>query len=232
MTDLELWTKWKQTKSKIDLDNLTKQMMPLIKTEVQKHVGVVDYLTLETEALLQAKKAFESYKPSMASVATHLVNSLKKINRLIYQRQSVLKVPEAHVLKWNTYNIASQDLKNKLGREPTFSELKDHLGWSANALTIFQKYIDKSEFSENKPIPKPLAIEMTLTDSHDKKMLAYMYHDLSPQEQLLFEMLTGYGGVPIAQSASEIMKKLKINQNQLSYQKKKLIQKIEGIQHA
>lgn len=228
MTDIELWRKWQRSQSQLDLDTLIKQMMPLIKTEVKKHTGVVDYLTLESEALIQSKKAFQSYNPNMgATLATHLVNSLKKIKRLIYDRTTFLKVPEAHQLKWSTYNIAKEDLSNKFGRDPTFSELKDHLGWSQNALTVFQKYMNKSEFSENKPIPKPIAIEMALMDTQDKKMLAYLYHDLSPQEKRLFELLTGYGGSPQASSAQVIMKRLGINQNQLSYQKKKLIKKIE-----
>lgn len=230
MTDLELWQKWKRSNAQVDLEALIKQMMPLIKTEVQKHVGVLDYLTLESEALLQAKRAFQSYNPNMgASLATHLVNSLKKINRLIYERTTFLKVPEAQQLKWSTYHIAKEDLINNLGREPTFSELKDHLGWSKNALTVFQNYMNKTEFSENKPMPKPIAIEMSLLDTHDKKMLAFLYHDLNTQEKRLFELLTGYGGTPIAKDAQTIMQKLGINQNQLSYQKKKLIQKIEEL---
>jgi DNA-directed RNA polymerase specialized sigma subunit len=228
--DFELWQKWNRTRSPLDFDALLKQMMPLIKTEVQKHVGVLDYMTLESEAILQAKKAFETYNPTAgASLATHLVNYLKKMKRMIYEKQSFLKVPEAHKLRWNTFNIARQDLMNQLGREPSFAEMKDRLGWSTQALTLFNRYMDKAEFSEDKPMPKFLAIDLAMTDSEDKKLLAYLYHDLNPQEQRLFELLTGYGGITPARNATEIMRKLGINQNQLSYQKKKLIEKIEEL---
>ena len=60
-------------------------------------------------------------------------------------------------------------------------------------------------------------------------LVDFYYHGLAPMDKSLFEDVTGYGGKPILNNA-QIMKKHNLTQGQLSYQKRKLIDSIKGIQ--
>ena len=63
------------------------------------------------------------------------------------------------------------------------------------------------------------------SDSNDM-MVEYIYHDLSPEEKIIFEHSTGYSGKPIL-SNPELRDKLDMTQGQLSYRKRKLREKIK-----
>jgi len=220
--DVELWREWKRSPTPMNLQRLLDQLNPVIQRAVNQWTGTLARPALELEAKTLAKEAFETYRPTGgASLATHVINRLKKLSRLSYQHQNLARIPEYQQLKFNTYSTAQAQLQDDLGRDPTGSELADQLGWSEPAVANYQRNL-RQEFIESGETP-PIFDERP----EDSGMIDYIYYDLAPIQQKIFEFTTGYQGAPTL-SNPEIMHKLKLTQGQLSYQKRLITNRIEN----
>lgn len=219
--DLELWREWKRNPTNFTLKPLLDALSPVIQREVNRWSGTLARPALELEAKRLATDAIKTFSPSGgAALATHVTNRLKKLSRLSYTHQNIARIPEYQTLKYHTYTTAQADLAGQLGRDPTVSELSDELGWSKGALRNFQRNLRK-EFVESGETP-PI-----FDDSEGEGgMIDYIYYDLAPLHKKIFEHTTGYGGAKMLDN-KKMMKKLRLTQGQLSYQKRLLTNKIE-----
>lgn len=222
--DLEAWERWNKSRSQEDLVALFKQMDGVIKKEIGRWRGVLSPIVLETEARRLAKQAFENYDPQRGvALATYLTNSLKKLSRLTYKHQNPTYIPEHQVLKVGTYQHAVRDLQDRHGRDPTNEELCDYLKWRPRDVSNLQKQM-RSTFVESIDLPGGMFADA----SEDEGLLDYVYYDLNPQQKIIFEHTTGYGGKPIL-SNTEIRNKLGMTQGMFSYEKRKVVDKLKKI---
>lgn len=220
--DLELWKTWKRTRSKPDLDKLLKQMTPIIQKETNRWSGGLARSVIEVEAYRLSVQAFENYNENMgAALATHLTNYLQKLSRLIYTQQNVARIPEYQVLQVNAVNRAKNDLADRYGRDATIAELAEHMSWSQAAVSKMLKAQKTEHLEFHDKVPS------TGLPSEDG-MIDLVYHDLNPQQKLLFEYTTGYGGKEALDNKS-IMEKLNMSQGQLSYEKRRLVNQINTL---
>jgi DNA-directed RNA polymerase sigma subunit (sigma70/sigma32) len=172
---------------------------------------------LETQAKILAVKAIRSFDPNRGvKLSTHVTNQLQKLSRVNYAHQNAARVPEHSMLQFHTFNIAKEDFRTDNGREPTTVELADSLKWSPRKIEQFETQFGRAELLESKDSPADLFVP----HQHDPR-LGYAYHSMSPRQQKIFEYSTGYNGVT-RMSNSKIMKKLKITQGVLSYEKNKI----------
>ena len=224
--DLELWNTWNSTKNSSDLTKLFKNMNPLIHHNIKPLKGSISDTVLESEAKLQALKAFNSFDPNKGvQLATHVTNHLKKVNRIVYNNMELLSIPENRRIKFKNFEATETNLEEDLGRPPTINELSDNLGWS-KAEVVRHKSENWKELSASNPNVSDIGFH----DDANSTLISYVYNDLAPKYQSVFEMTTGYGGNK-EHSNKYIMKKLKMTQGQLSYAKtkiKKNIQKAMG----
>jgi DNA-directed RNA polymerase specialized sigma subunit len=218
--DLELWEKWKKSRSEIDLQALLNQVHPLIMREVNRWAAAGSRSLLEAEAKRRAVDAFETYDPKAgAALSTYLVSRLAKISRGVYSSQNVARASETKTLQHAPYHAAVTHLSDQLGRHPTVTELADHLGWSQKRVKEFQQQSMRKEFVESEEHPDA-------TESDELEFIDLMYHGLPPLQQQIFDYTTGYRNAPRLTGA-EITKKLGITQGVLSYQKDLLIKHID-----
>lgn len=221
--DVALWREWKRNPSPMNLQRLLDQLNPVVQRAVNQWSGSLARPALELEAKNLAREAIETYRPTGgASLATHVTNRLKKLSRLSYTHQNLARIPEYQTLKFHTYTSAQAQLQDELGREPTSAELADQLGWSGSAVSAFQRNL-RQEFIESGDTP-PIFDERP----DDSGMIDYIYYDLAPVQQKIFEHTTGYQGAQVLNNP-QIMKKLKLTQGQLSYQKRLMTNRIENI---
>lgn len=219
--DLELWRTWKRTQSTPDLEALMRQVMPLIRTEVNRYTGVVSSIVLEAEAKRLAKHAFDTYAPTAGTqLNTHVVNQLQKLKRLVYDRQSTVRVPEHQRLTYNRYRRAMNDLEDRLGAPPTIDHVADHLGLPVPKLQRLVATVEKRELLESGEGP-------SFGAPHDEReKLELAYHDLTPQQKDIFDYRTGLHGKPELANP-EICKRMGIPQWQLSSELVKIRQVLE-----
>jgi DNA-directed RNA polymerase specialized sigma subunit len=226
--DLELWRKWKQTKSPYDLQNLMRQMDPVIQSEVNKWSGAIARPVLEVHAKKLALEAFETYDPNRgAALNTHLTNRLKKLSRKVYTHQDAVRVPEYKKLKFNSFMKGQDELMSIHGREATTQELSDHLGWSQKTVTDIRGAMSP-ELIESEDMGAGLFQTQSIWGSHEDAMVDMVYYDLNPTDKIIFEHSTGYGGKRIL-SNEKIMQKTGLTQGQLSYRKRKIIDNLQDV---
>lgn len=210
--DLELWRHWKQTQAPADLDNLIKQLWPVIRRETARWASIVSPSMLDNEAKLQAIKAFQSYNPHAgAALSTHLTNQLQKLSRTAYARQSTLNVPEQKRLLFNNYNRAYRQLEDLHGRPPTLDDIADHMRVPPAKLRDVVSVVGKKEFMESGDGPAFVQF------MDDPEVVHLAHHDMTPVQKRIFEMRTGYGGNAV-KSGEGIMHATGLTQGQLSYQ--------------
>lgn len=218
--DLIAWQEWKQNPNAASLQRVLMSLDPLIQSEVNRWSGSLSRPLVEIEAKKLAVEALETYRPNMgAALGTHVTNRLKKLSRLSYTYQAAARTPEYQTLQYNSYRNAELALEEKHGRPPTADEMTDELGWSKPYLSKFQKTM-RSEMTESggqTPI-----FDQT---SDDAQVIDYIYNDLAPTQKFIFQHTTGYAGSPILTN-KQLMKKTKLTQGQLSYQKRLLIDRI------
>lgn len=226
--DIELWEQWKLTKSPYDLQNLMQQMDPVIQAEVNKWSGAIARPVLEAHAKKLALEAFETYNPNMgAALNTHLTNRLKKLSRKVYTHQDAVRVPEYKKLQFNSFMKGQDELMSVHGREPTTVELADHLGWSPKAVQSVQRSMS-SELIESSDMGAGLFETKSVWGTHEDAMVDLVYYDLDPTDKIIFEHSTGYGGKRIL-SNDKIMQKTGLTQGQLSYRKRKIIDRLQDV---
>lgn len=221
--DFLAWQEWKQNPNAANLQKVLQSLDPLIQSEVNRQAGTLARPLVELEAKRLAAEAIETYRPTAgAALGTHVTNRLKKLSRLNYTHQAAARTPEYQTLQYNTYRNAEISLEEKFGRSPTVDELTDELGWSKPYLNKFQRTM-RSEFTESGGVAPIFDVP-----SDDAKVIDYIYNDLEPKQKFIFQHTTGYSGVPILTNR-QLMKKTKLTQGQLSYQKRLLINKINDV---
>lgn len=218
--DRELYDRWKRSGSPQDLQALLNQLKPVIMREVNRWAGGLARPTLETKAKVLAVKAIQSYNPAAGTaLSTHVTNQLQKLSRTVYTHTQAARLPEHKAVAMTSFNVAHEMLNSELGRSPTVVELSDHLGWSKSRTAEFQKAFERKELLTSGEF-KPSAF--AVNDYQQDPMVDFVVYDMSPDNQRLFEHITGYGGAKML-SNDELMHKFKLTQGQLSYRKRKLI---------
>jgi len=218
--DAELWRTWKRTQNPSDLQALLDQMKPIIAREVNKWASAMSRSLLEAEAKRLAVEAFRAYDPNQGTaLSTYVASRLPKLSRMVYSTQNTARLSETKALLFHTYNVGTNELRDRLGRDPTSEELQDRLGWSKKKLDQFQRQASRKEYVESEEHPD--------YDTAEDHLVDFIYHDLTPLQKLIFEYSTGYLGKPQL-SGKELMKKLNITQGQLSYQKSLIVQRVDA----
>jgi DNA-directed RNA polymerase specialized sigma subunit len=221
--DIAVWREWKGNQTENNMQKVLDRMNPVVQGEVNRWSGTLARPLLELEAKRLASEAIKSYSPGRgAALATHVTNRLRKLSRISYTHQNVARIPEYQTMQFHTYQSAKSDLEDKLGREPSGAELSQQLGWSRPYLSRFQTSL-RTEFLESGE-PPPIFDK----PSDDARVIDFIYNDLPPQQQTIFQHTTGYMGSPVL-SNRQLMKKLRLSQGQLSYQKRLLTNHIKDL---
>lgn len=218
----DLYFAWVAHKKPEHFAELYKEFEPMINMMINKWNANIDPRALKGIAKVQLLKALETYNPNKGTaLSTHIYNYLQKLSRYSMSYGEAIRMPENLRLKVGALLDAIDKLKEKLGREPTIDELADELSWPKSEIERIQRYMYEEKVEGGQSIPQ-------IADFYDAEsaVIESVYRSLPPQEKLVFEHLTGYGGKPILK-ANEIAKKLKVTPSQISQIKKKIVKKFE-----
>lgn len=219
--DLELWREWKRTGSTASLERLLTRLQPLIYREVSKWQAAVPQAALEAKAKLLAAEALRTYDPSRgAAIGTHITSRLRKLSRSVYPYQNIARLPENKQLMYNTFTVATNQMTDTLGREPTVDELADNLAWTSKKVQEFKKAFGMRELVESAGVGA--SFHNDRADTVNKTLMDFFYHGLPQEDKDLFADITGYGGRK-SLSNSQLISKYRISQGQLSYKRRKYV---------
>ena len=216
--DIEIWQQWKKNRTEDNTRALLNQTHKLRHRAISNWQGSVSPVTLNSEAVKISMKAFDTYDPSKnVKLSTHLTNNLKKLSRLGYSEVSFLRIPEERQMKYTTFETAKEDLRERLGRDGSATELAAELGWPVAEVERFLKE-DRKILISSEPTPVGMESFVPQTGVNPNDKAHFILADMNPLDQQIFKHTTGYGGAEIMDGKT-LMNKLNLKQSQLSYRK-------------
>lgn len=188
-----------------DRKKLLEDHKKLIEFEAAKYAGFVPLAIVTAEAYKLANEAIDKFdEKSGIKFSTYLVNSLKKLSRLSTQYGGIVRIPENKQFKIQKINVAEEELRGELGREPTLSEISNRTHMSLKETTNLLA-TRKKEVTFANVASTPLFV----TDGNDD-WIHFVYHDLSETDKYIMEHKTGFGNKQIL-TTEEIAKKLHVS---------------------
>jgi len=223
--DVVLWKAYKAKPTATTLRPLMTAMKPLMHSEVNRWKASAPQPVLYREAQTLALHAINNFDPDKgAALGTHVMNRLKKLSRISYQNQDLVRLPENKKLRSQALYNATEELRNRHGRDPTNAELADQLVWSPKRVSDVQRSM-VGEYIESQDIGGDMFSDVYGRDAADP-VLDFIYYDLDHVDKQIFEHLTGYSGKPIL-SMSSVAMKLGLTESMVRSRKSKIIAKIK-----
>ena len=223
-----LWQQWHDKPGKKTLAPLLDSFEPMIKGYVSGlRNATLPASAVEGHARQQALDAFGTYKPGTAALSTHVGHRLRKTNRYVYTHQDVGRLPEAQILQTRAFRDAHDRLDERYGRPPSTTELADHLKWSPRQVARYQRGLKGSMRLSDNPLLESLAPDVGPVGFGANDTLKYLYTDLDPEEQLVFEHTFGWGGKPELKTNRDIARTARMSETKVRKIKKNILSYIE-----
>lgn len=219
-----VWQEWQKDKTKANMGALLDTFRPMIQKEVTRHSGQLPQSYLEFEAKKLVGGAFETFDPSKAKLSTHVAHKLRGLGRVNYTYQNAIRMPEERQRKYSIFMQAKEGLRERLGRDPSSQELSEELLWAPDEVGKMEKDVHK----ETSDVP---GVELSLPENflpRSKVVVDYLYHDMAPEEKIIFEGITGYNGHPVL-GARGLVRKLNMSESQLRRRRDKLVEKLKTL---
>lgn len=216
---------WKANPSPESNAKFLTRLQPVIDTGLSVHVGEVNPL-LQSRARQLTLKALNTYDRSRSRLQTHLFNQFQGLKRIAKEQSTPIHVPER--VRQDRYHLetVTQELQDKLGRDPTDSEIANYTGFSPKRIQHVRGYnapIAEGTLEQIDPsLPGSYGIG---ADSKAQEMwVQIVYDDLPAIDQQIMEYTLGLNGKPRLPN-NELAKRLKLSPGAIS-QRKQRIQKI------
>ena len=193
----------------------------LIESEAAKYAKFVPLHVVMADAYRIAAEAARTFDPSIGNkFSTHLVNSLKKLSRVSTKYGGILRVPENKQFKIHRMNMAEEELKHNLGRDPTVAELAQATGMGLQEVNGLRQARKREVNVSNLPYA-PVFI-----DNENDDWVHFVYFDLPQRDKVIMEHKTGFGGKPI-KSNEELAKMLNTSPSTISNRVKLISDRIQ-----
>ncbi len=214
--DFQLWDDWKKSgEDPNKLRPLLHGLRGTIRSQANRWAGRVDIppAAVHAEFNKQALNALRTYDPNKgAAVASWVTTNLQKAQRWVTANQNPARILEGRVYKTGLYDTAMATLDDQLGREPTTQELSEYLKWSEPEVARMQaekrRALTTGGFESGYD-------PTTIMPSRESEILNMIRTELNPEELLVYEYKTGYGGKPQLKS-SEIARKLGVSPSKVT----------------
>ena len=225
--DTQAWTAWKSQPNDENYNILLKRFEAIINKEVQKWRGGTMPLSLmRIEGFKIVGEAVKSYDPKLkVKLSTYITSQLQKLKRYGYKNQNVLYIPESRVIKVRSYKDAQMHLTETLGRAPSSRETADYLRWSLAEVTRLESELRSDLLAEHQ-FDAGVKSEVTPMDFK----LNYVYNDLNPKQQVVFENTLGLNG-KTQKNTEAIAALLKTSPSEVFRLKEQIAKKIRELRH-
>lgn len=204
---------------------MLKTLDPVINSAIRTHVRTSNPL-IKARARKITLSALGSYNPKRGRLKAHLYSQLQGLKRQYAQQAHIMRVPERILLDRRGLKLASTELEDELGREPTDQELATRTGLSTKRISKVRQYSPAmsegflagiGEAGGHAP-----AVKQDI--SNRAVWLQVIYDELGPFDKKIMEWTMGINGHPIL-SNEQIAMRLKRSPGAIS-QRKAMIQKM------
>lgn len=197
--DLELVRKWKETRDPKYFREAYREMSGLINSATMKAArnSNLPQSVFKLRAIQQFHDSLESFDEKKgARLGSHIYKAIQeKSKRLNYDYGYIARVPERSGNAVGIYHIGplqetEEILQHRYNREPTDKEIAQEMGVSENKVKALKKDITK-DYSLSGEIEDFSAVD---DDSLNLDVLNAVYYDLTPDQKIYFDYVTGKHG--------------------------------------
>lgn len=196
----ETYYTWKQDQTPENLSKAVTAYTGLLHSELPKYTtSNLNPTVIKGYGKKIIADSLKSYDPAKGKLANHIVTNLQRLHRINYESSSFFRLAEEMQRGTTLFRNAKTDLTDTLKREPNTEELSDYLKWNPSKVRRMDRTLMKETLSDSLGYA-PAYVAM------DDPKIDYLYHDLDPQDKIIFEFKTGYKGSPVLR-LEEISKK-------------------------
>lgn len=221
------YTQWQKQRTPAMNTKLLSTLQPVIDTAVTSYAGANPGPTIKSRAKLMALKALETYDPQRGNVKTHLLSQLQSLRRMSAQEQNIIHIPEQVGLDFQRLSESENELRDRLGRDPTDDELADHTMLSPRRIrkirSFRQPLAEGTTTTENDYENDSDGVASTIpgADRGHEAWMNFVYDDLSPTDKLIMDLTLGRNGRRRT-STQDIAKRLNITPGAVSQRAAKI----------
>lgn len=133
------YSAWKTDPSPSNSTKLLQKLRPISDRAITMHVGKSSK-NMHGQAKKIILNTLPNYDPTKAGLSTYLTHQLQALKRVARTQTQVLKIPERILIDQGRMVEATNELKDRLGRDPTDTELADFAGFSTKRLEHIRKF--------------------------------------------------------------------------------------------
>lgn len=189
---------------------------PIIESALRSYTAGQSSPTLVSRAKEIVIDSLPNYDASKGSFKTYMLSHLQGLRRYQQEESSPLRIPDRVRLAAHHVHTATQELRDRLGRDPSDAELSAHTGLPlpriAQTRQIKQisaesmmSQISNSDGEQSTMMP---AVRTTQVPK-ETTWFRFVYRDLEPRDQLIMEHVFGLHGKEVL-SKRQIAAKLGI----------------------
>lgn len=182
--------RWSADRSPANLASLVDHYQGIIMKELPKYGNNLPPAVMKGYAKKFVIDAAKSYDPAKGSLTNHILLNMQRLHRINYETSGMFRMSEELQQGAGAFKGATDELKDQLHRDPTLTELADKLHWTESKVARLTQQTMKESLGGG------LSYEPAHVNMDDPK-LDYLYHDLTPEDKLVFQHRTGYLGAPI-----------------------------------
>ena len=226
------YTAWKADPNPKNAQTLLKTVNPVVTSAMRTFAGnAAASPTLRSKAKLLVLDALPRYDPTKSKLRTYLMTNLQSLHRATAEENQIVSVPERVRLNQHKLYTASQDLTDKLGREPSDQELSTHTGLSLKRLEHVRKsqgsLAEGQTRSVNEEGEEVSGGPAVMSQDNNSTWLRFIYADLDPRDQFIMEHTLGMHGKGVIPKG-EIAKRLGVSAGAVSQRAARIQQLIDS----
>ena len=217
--------RWQKSQDPDSFDRIYNKYKNTVFSHVNKYKGGnVSPDLIHAKAISLLADALETYDPKKkAGFHTHLHNRLLKLYRYVNSKQNVAYIPEHQSLHIVSFLNVRDNLKDTLGRDPSYEELADALRMDVNDVIK----LDKSLVSEIN-IGENLDFN-TFNSELEDPIQIFVWDSIPTEYKALYEAIIGVGGKEPVTKVSELAQRFDVPYNQMRKDVQKLSEVLDAI---
>lgn len=224
---------WKKNPGLTTSAGVLKAVEPVIQSALRTYSSQgAPSPTMRSRAKIIVLNALPKYDPSRAKLRTHLMVHLQSLRRATAEANQIVHTPERVRLDQHRLRLASEELADRLGREPSDAELSQHVGLSPRRMArirLARQGVAEGTASSAPGEPNEVAGMPAVAKgpADDDTWLRFIYHDLDPRDQVIMEHTLGLHGRPVLPKI-EIAKRLGVSPGAVSQRAARIQQLIDS----
>jgi len=222
-----VYSQWQKKRTPDSNTQLLKTVQPIIDTALSSYAGAAPSQSMRSRAKLMALKAMESYDPNKGNVKTHLLSQMQSLRRAAARENNIISIPEQVGLDFQRLAESENEIRDRLGRDPTDDELADATGLSTRRIqkirAFHQPVAESATMAETDEEAFGGDVASTVpgaNKAHDA-WLNFVYEDLGPTDRLIMDMTLGRNGKRRT-SSQQIAQRLRLSPGAVSQRAAKI----------